>query len=178
MKRPLCAGCLFFLILVWLGLRWLGPPENPYGDHAGETVTITGVVEWKEEKNGKQLFYLKDVRFSDGRSQEKREYENEKGKCVTVEFDNYSDKDWKFSSSGYLAIEINDAYYSIPNDPCFDGYTIGTLSYNCSVIRHEITSEDYFLVPYGDLPPADYILLIPAQAGSDTCFVQVKYKVK
>ena len=78
MKRPLCAGCLFFLILVWLGLRWLGPPENPYGDHAGETVTITGVVEWKEEKNGKQLFYLKDVRFSDGRSQEKREYENEK----------------------------------------------------------------------------------------------------
>ncbi len=71
-----------------------------------------------------------------------REYENEKGKCVTVEFDNYSDKDWKFSSSGYLAIEIKDAYYSIPNDPCFDGYTIGTLSYNCSVIRHEITSED------------------------------------
>ncbi|MDO4421213.1 MAG: hypothetical protein Q4C15_04110 [Eubacteriales bacterium] len=107
-----------------------------------------------------------------------REYENEKGKCVTVEFDNYSDKDWKFSSSGYLAIEINDAYYSIPNDPCFDGYTIGTLSYNCSVIRHEITSEDYFLVPYGDLPPADYILLIPAQAGSDTLFVQAEYTVK
>ena len=85
---------------------------------------------------------------------------------------------WKFSSSAYMAIEINDAYYSIPNDPCFDGYTIGTLSYNCSVIRHEITSEDYYLIPYGDLPPADYILLIPAQAGSDTCFVQVKYKVK
>ncbi len=107
-----------------------------------------------------------------------RETETEKGKCVTVEFDNYSDIDWKFSSSAYMAIEINDAYYSIPNDPCFDGYTIGTLSYNCSVIRHEITSEDYYLIPYGDLPPADYILLIPAQAGSDTCFVQVKYKVK
>lgn len=107
-----------------------------------------------------------------------RETETEKGKCVTVEFDNYSDIEWKFSSSAYMAIEINDAYYSIPNDPCFDGYTIGTLSYNCSVIRHEITSEDYYLIPYGDLPPADYILLIPAQAGSDTCFVQVKYKVK
>lgn len=107
-----------------------------------------------------------------------RETETEKGKCVTVEFDNYSDIDWKFSSSAYMAIEINDAYYSIPNDPCFDGYTIGTLSYNCSVIRHEITSEDYYLIPYGDLPPADYILLIPAQAGNDTCFVQVKYKVK
>ena len=107
-----------------------------------------------------------------------RETETEKGKCVTVEFDNYSDIDWKFSSSAYMSIEINDAYYSIPNDPCFDGYTIGTLSYNCSVIRHEITSEDYYLIPYGDLPAADYILLIPAQAGSDTCFVQVKYKVK
>lgn len=107
-----------------------------------------------------------------------RETETEKGKCVTVEFDNYSDIDWKFSSSAYMAIEINDAYYSIPNDPCFDGYTIGTLSYNCSVIKHEITSEDYYLIPYGDLPPADYILLIPAQAGNDTCFVQVKYKVK
>lgn len=79
---------------------------------------------------------------------------------------------------GYLAIEINDAYYSIPNDPYFDDYTIGTLSYNCSVIRHEIASEDYFLVPYGDLPPADYILLIPAQAGSDTLFVQAEYTVK
>ncbi len=77
MKRPLCSACLFFLLIVWLGLRWLGPPENPYREYSGETVTLTGVVEWKEEKNGKQIFYLNDVRFSDGRSQEKTQYKTQ-----------------------------------------------------------------------------------------------------
>ena len=84
MKRPLCTGCLFFLVLVWLGLRWLGPPDNPYREYPGETVTFTGVVEWKEEKNGKQLFYLKDVRFSDGRSQEKTEYKTDAGRIGLI----------------------------------------------------------------------------------------------
>ena len=84
MKRPLCTGCLFFLIIVWLGLRWLGPPENPYREQAGEAITLTGVVEWKEEKNGKQIFYLKDVRFSDGRSQEKTGYERNAGRLGVI----------------------------------------------------------------------------------------------
>ncbi|MBR1472508.1 MAG: ComEC/Rec2 family competence protein [Lachnospiraceae bacterium] len=73
MKRPLCTGCLFFLVLVWLGLRWLGPPDNPCEDHAGETVQVSGEVDWKEEKNGNQVFYLKNVSFSDRNYQKMQE---------------------------------------------------------------------------------------------------------
>ena len=107
-----------------------------------------------------------------------REFEDERGKWVTIEFDNYSNIDWDFSNSHYMAIEINDSYYAIPNDPCFDGYTIGTMSYNYEVVQHEITTEDYLLVIYGELPPADYILLIPARAGNENRAVWVEYTVK
>ena len=107
-----------------------------------------------------------------------REFEDERGKWVTVEFDNYSNIDWKFSDSHYMAIEINDSYYSIPVDPCFDNYTVGAMSYNNAVVQHEITTGDYLLVIYGELPPGDYILLIPAQAGRDNRAVWVEYTVK
>ena len=79
MKRPLCMGCLFFLLVVWSGLRLLGPPADPYTEYAGREIAVTGVVEWKEEKNGRQIFYLKDVRFSDTGSQEQIKYREEAG---------------------------------------------------------------------------------------------------
>lgn len=107
-----------------------------------------------------------------------REFEDERGKWVTVEFDNYSNIDWNFSSSHYMAIEIDDSYYSIPVDPCFDNYTVGAMSYGNEAVQHTITTEDYLLVIYGDLPPADYILLVPAQAGRDIRAVWVEYTVK
>ena len=107
-----------------------------------------------------------------------REFEDERGKWVTVEFDNFSNIDWKFSNSHYMAIEIDDSYYAVPNDPCFDSYAVGTMSYNNALVQHEITTEDYLLVQYGELPPGDYILLIPAQAGNDLRAVWVEYTVK
>ena len=107
-----------------------------------------------------------------------REFEDERGKWITVEFDNYSNIDWKFSSSHYMAIEINDSYYAIPVDPCFDNYTVGAVSYNYESIQHEITTEDYLLAIYGELPPGDYIMLIPAQADHDNRAVWVEYTVK
>lgn len=107
-----------------------------------------------------------------------REFEDERGKWVTIEFDNYSDKDWKFSHSHFLSIEIEGAYYSIPSDPVFDTYAIGTMSYQYAALKHDTTTQDYRLNVYGEIPPGDYTLLVPAESGSDRCYVMVEYSVK
>ena len=107
-----------------------------------------------------------------------REFEDEKGKWITIEFDNYSDKDWKFTHSHFLAIEIDNSYYSIPVDPVIDSDAIGLMSYPYAALKHDTTTQDYRLNIYGEIPPGDYTLLIPAESGDEKCYVRVEYTVK
>ena len=51
MKRPLACFCIFFILMVWLGLRMAGPPDDPYDEYEGETISLYGTVEKKEIKS-------------------------------------------------------------------------------------------------------------------------------
>lgn len=65
MKRPLACFCIFFILMVWLGLRMAGPPDDPYDEYEGETISLYGTVEKKEIKSDSEAVYLKNVSITD-----------------------------------------------------------------------------------------------------------------
>ncbi|MBR5421274.1 MAG: DNA internalization-related competence protein ComEC/Rec2 [Lachnospiraceae bacterium] len=66
MKRPLLFFCILFLLAVRLALFFSGPPEDPYEDTGGGSLTVYGIVEKKERKNDEQVFYLRSVSIAHG----------------------------------------------------------------------------------------------------------------
>ncbi|MCR5209079.1 MAG: DNA internalization-related competence protein ComEC/Rec2 [Lachnospiraceae bacterium] len=78
MKRPLACFCIFFVFTVWLGLMIAGPPDDPYDEYEGMTLSLYGTVEKKEIKSDSEAVYLKNVSitgisgFSGGEEQSKQ----------------------------------------------------------------------------------------------------------
>ena len=57
-RRPLCFAALLLILLLWMLPKdvWLKEPDIP----SGEEVTLTGTVMKREQKEEKQVYYLKD----------------------------------------------------------------------------------------------------------------------
>lgn len=57
-KRPLCLVAIILLLIIWLLTKefWYDIPELP----SGEAMRITGTVEKREQKDEKQVYYLKN----------------------------------------------------------------------------------------------------------------------
>ena len=59
-KRPLCLAAVLLLLTAWILPKdvWLKKPDIP----SGELLTVTGTVTKREQKEDKQVYYLKDCR--------------------------------------------------------------------------------------------------------------------
>lgn len=59
-RRPLCLAAVLLLLITWMVPKdvWLKKPDIP----SGELLTVTGTVTKREQKEDKQVYYLKDCR--------------------------------------------------------------------------------------------------------------------
>lgn len=59
-RRPLCLAALLLVLILWLIPKdvWLKKPDIP----SGETVTVSGRISKREQKEEKQVYYLTDCR--------------------------------------------------------------------------------------------------------------------
>ena len=59
-RRPLCFAAVLLLLITWMVPKdvWLKKPDIP----SGELLTVTGTVTKREQKEDKQVYYLKDCR--------------------------------------------------------------------------------------------------------------------
>ncbi len=59
LKRPMCLISLAFVVIIYIVLHILPPPESASTVKDGEHISISGQVYRKECKNGKYAIYLK-----------------------------------------------------------------------------------------------------------------------
>ena len=96
---------------------------------------------------------------------------------VSIEFENWSDKDWDFSNSYVIDVRVEGQLYSIPRDACRNSYEIGVMSYQNLVLKSTKTTKDYCLSVYGDLVPGDYVISVFAKCGGEDCVILVDYTI-
>lgn len=66
-RRPLCVAAILLLLILWILPKdvWLKEPDIP----SGEIVQVTGTVTKREQKNEKQIYYLKNCLCNQTNSQ-------------------------------------------------------------------------------------------------------------
>ena len=57
-RRPLCLAAVFLLLILWILPKnvWLREPDIP----SGENLTVVGTITQREQKEEKQVYYLKN----------------------------------------------------------------------------------------------------------------------
>ena len=106
-------------------------------------------------------------------------YEKNGYDWVTIEFENWSDKDWNYSDYCELNLHVKGRLYSIPRDSNRIHYTIGASTSLCQnmVLKRSTTTKDYCLGVYGYLVPGKYVIAVPAECGNAGSQIYVDYTV-
>ncbi|MBQ8667954.1 MAG: hypothetical protein IJ526_14025 [Lachnospiraceae bacterium] len=60
-RRPVCLICLLFLVIIYMVTGGTPKPSWDVDAADGKTVTVTGTVADRQEKNGTLQVYLKNV---------------------------------------------------------------------------------------------------------------------
>ena len=105
-------------------------------------------------------------------------YEENGARWVTLQFDNWGDKELHYAKTASIEIKVEGELYSIPRDPCLVSYTIGTMSFDNKAVEHSITTQDFCLGVYGDLPEGEYMISVMANRKSDYYFIFAPITIK
>lgn len=72
-RRPLCAASLVCIVIIFLGLWMMGPPEADISAWTDRGLLIGGVVSGKEIRGETQVIYLSNVAFRDMESPDRED---------------------------------------------------------------------------------------------------------